>query len=81
LLGRAYLDGPCGNEKIRLETYQFRREGQSAVLSPLRIAALDDQVLAVGIPELTQSLQPRLPIRITLEWAMVGIGLITAGRG
>ncbi len=72
LLGRTGLGGPNGNEEVRLETHQFRREGRGSLLPPLRPPALDDEVLALDIPVLPQPLHRCLPVRTCPLWGNVG---------
>ena len=61
-----------GNDKVRLETHELRREGWGALRLCVRIPALDDEVLALDIPVLPQSLYPCLPVRVALGWAIFG---------
>ena len=81
LLGGTDLVGPNGHEEVNLATHEFRRESRCALVPPLRIPALDDEVLALDIPALPQPLHPCLPDRTALYWAMLGGCICGSGQG
>lgn len=49
------------NDHVNLEPNQLGRDGGESFGSPLRISALDDDVLALDVPEFPQPLQEPVP--------------------
>jgi len=76
LLRRPDLYGTIGNHEVRLETHELSRERQGSLILIFRPPALEEEILPLGIPALSQPGYECLPFRTANYWAITGVSFI-----